>query len=184
MAVAALIIVYRHWVIGGMTAHTERIVKDMAKTGTRVVDMEMNGRRRLVKVAVQAVDISVIGVVDDHLHRGAGGCRRVDVAAGVVAGDATTKMGGQDIGPVLYRVAVGAKLRVGLRPIGNRVEHDGVVNRSAGGAMVMAGEVGRMAADTFATANNSRSDEGAVGGRVVAGAATLSGMCLTNTDEG
>ena len=156
MAVTALIIVYRHWVIGGMTANTERIVKDMAETGSRVVDMEMNGRRRLVKVAVQAVDISVIGVVDDHLHRGAGGCRRVDVAAGVVAGGTTTKMGGQDIGPVLDRVAVGAELRVGLRPIGNRVEHNGVVNRSAGGAMVMAGEEGRVAGDAFAAACDCR----------------------------
>ena len=101
MAIAAFVTVNRHRVVGWMTADTEGYVKDMAQAGGGVIDMEMDCRRRLVKMTVQAVDIGVVGIFNDHLHRGAGGCQRVDVTAGVMAGGATTEMGGQDIWPVL-----------------------------------------------------------------------------------
>jgi len=70
-----------------------------------------------------------------------------------------------------------------LRFIGDRVEHDVMVNRTAGGAMVMAGEVSGVAGDTLAAAGNRRALEFAVDGRLVAGGAAIIGMDLTGADE-
>ena len=94
MAIAALVRVYCHRVIGRMTADTERGVEDIAKTGGRVIDMEMGVRRRFIPMTGQTVHHGMVGVVDDHQHRGAGWCGWVDVTGGVVAGGAAAEMGG------------------------------------------------------------------------------------------
>lgn len=80
-------------------------------------------------------------------------------------------------------MAVGAGLIIGLAKVCHGVEHDVVVDRAAGGAMVMAGEEGRVAGDAFAAASDSRAFELAVGGRIVAGGASIVGMNLTAADE-
>ena len=90
--------------------------------------MEMGGRRRLVPMAVQAIHGRVIGVHDYHRYRGAGGGQRVDVAAGVVAGSAEVVVGGEDVLPVHYRVAVRAGLRISLAAVCRRVDLDGMVD--------------------------------------------------------
>ena len=94
--------------------------------------MDMGGGCRLVPMTVQAVHRGVIGVHNDHLHRGAGGRRRIDIAGGVMAGSATAEVGGQDIRPVQDRVAVGAWLGVGLAAISGRVELNAMVDGAAG----------------------------------------------------
>jgi len=183
VAIAALVVVDGHRIIGLMATDTERSVEDIAKTGGRVVDMEMGVRRRLVPMAGEAVDCGLVGVGDNHLHRGADWRRRVDVTGGVVTGAATTEMGGQDVRPVEDRVTVGAGLRVCLGTIGGRVELDGMVDQAAGGAMVMGREGSAMAGDALAATSNGRGDETAVGHGVVAGDAPFGSMNLANTDE-
>lgn len=74
--------------------------------------MQMGCRGCFVEMATEAIDHGVVGGFDDHQYSGAGWCGRVDVAAGVVAGGATTEMGGQDIWPIQGRVTVGARLGV------------------------------------------------------------------------
>lgn len=44
----------------------------MAKTSGRVIDLEVGGRCCLVLVAVQAMNRRLVGVGNDHRHRGAG----------------------------------------------------------------------------------------------------------------
>ena len=74
--------------------------------------------------------------------------------------------------------------RVGLRTVGGRVKQDSVVNRTTGGSMVMNREVRGVAGDALATTGKGRGDEGAIGGSVMAGGATLGVMDLASTDEG
>jgi len=187
VAFTALIGVHRHRVVGWMTADTERGVLDMAQAGSGVIDMEMDGRCCLVKVAVQAIDYvsrcALVGIGNDHRHGGAGGSLRIDVAVAVVTGGANPEMGGQDVWPVLGRVAVGARLIIGLAFIGERVEHDVMVNQATGAAMVMAGEVSGMTDGAFPAAGNCRAFELAIGCRAVAGGATIVGMDLACANE-
>jgi len=118
-----------------------------------MIDMQMGGRGLLVHMAVQAVnDVSngpLVGVGNDHGNRGASGGLRVDVAVGVVTGGATTEMGCQDIRPVLDRVAVRAGLGAGLGAVVCEVNHY-IMLDAAGGAVVMGGEIVRMAIDALA----------------------------------
>lgn len=66
-----------------------------------------------VFVAVETVDHSGI-TCDDVLHRCADRDLGVDVPGGIVAGSAYAIVGGQDVRPVLHRMAVGARLQVNL----------------------------------------------------------------------
>ena len=141
MAVAALIGMYRHRGIGlvVMTADTERGVEDMAQTQGRVVFIKrMEGRRGLVTMAVQTVNRAVVGVFDNHPHRGAGCRHRIDITGFIMTGGATTLMGSQDIFEVEYRVAVRAILGIGLGQVGRQVDLDAVIDDATGSAMIMA----------------------------------------------
>ena len=134
-------------------------------------------------VAIQAVDCGVVGIDNNHRHRGAGQDCRVDIAAGIVAGAATAEMGGQDLSKGRDRMAVGAGLGVSLTAVGQWVDLHGVINAATGSAMVMTSEIGGVAGNTLAAANNRRGNQGAVACRVVACGATLGSMSLTDADE-
>jgi len=90
-------------------------------------------------------------------------------------------MGGQDIGPVEDRVAVGTVLGVCLGKIGSQIELDAMFDAAAR-AMVMGREQSGMAGDALTAAINSRGDEITVSG-IVAGGAALFAMDLGVSDE-
>ena len=146
MAVAALIGVHSHWVVSWVAADTERGVKDVAKSSSRVINVEVCLRRGLVHMAVQAVDWSLISVLNNHFNCGTRGCERVDVAGGIMTGGAASEVGGEDVRPAQYRVTVGAGLRVCLCTVGHRIHLYGMVNGATSCAMVMASEVSRVTA--------------------------------------
>jgi len=133
-------------------------------------------------VTSDAVDCRVVGVVDDHLYGGAGGANRVAITAGVMTGGAVIAMGGQNIRPVLDRVAVGARFVINHAQIGCRVDLHRMVNAAASAAVVMAGKGASVAALAFAAASDGRADAGSRGGRM-AGQATIDGMNLAGPDE-
>jgi len=107
----------------------------------------------LVLMAVEAVDGSGKVVVDDVLYSRAHRSLGVDVPGGVMAGRADVQMAGQDIIPILHRMAIGAGLGINLAQVGRTYRYL-MVNRTADGAMVVASaygaKVGGMAVDTLA----------------------------------
>ena len=68
-------------------------------------------------MAGKAVHRAVVGVLDHIMDQGAGGAHRVNIPAGVVTGGAEGEMGGQDVRPVLDRMAVGTWLGIRLAKI-------------------------------------------------------------------
>lgn len=132
MAVGAGVIMDQHRTVGWMAKrHAGRIVKHDAKAGSRMIRWDMRGWGNLIPVAGQAVNCGVVGVHDDVVNRGAGGGDRVGVTRGVMAGAALAVVGGEDIWPVHDRVAMVARLRIGLAKVANTLEH-GVINNAAG----------------------------------------------------
>ena len=184
MAVATLVGVNRHRVVGWMATNTERGVEDMAKTGGRVVDAEMGARILLILMAVQAVNRGVIGIHNHHLHSSPGWSYRVDVPAGIMTGATPTKVGGQDICKGSNRVTVRARLAIGLTTIRQGVDLHGMVDSAACQTMVMAIKVGGMAGDTLSATCNSWGDQGTVPCRIVAGCTTLKCMDLSHANKG
>ena len=159
----------------------------MAEAGGGVIHVQMGGRRRLVTMAVQAIDCCVIGVGNNHLHRSASWRQGIDVAAGIVAGAATigvNRMLDQDIGKSANHMAVGTGLGIGLAAISRRVDLDRVIYCATHRTMVMAIEIGSVAGDALTAADNSRGHECAIASRVVAGGATLGGMGLAYANKG
>ena len=111
VAVAALVAVHRHRIVSAMAADAEWGIKDMAQAAGRVIDVQVSGRGLLVPMAVEAANNALIGVGNHHGHRGAGGCRRIDIAGGVMAFDTTPcLMDGQDLREVADHMTVGAGL--------------------------------------------------------------------------
>jgi len=92
-------------------------------------------------------------------------------------------MDGQDLREIANNMAVGTGLRVGLTPVGGRVDLDGMIDQTTGRPMVMTIEIGAMTGDALTAASNSRGYQATVS-RVVAGAAAFGRMGLTGTDEG
>lgn len=110
VAVAALIGVDSHRVIGRMTADTEPSIKDVTEAFrcSSMINVEMSGWRLLVQMTTQAVYCALIGVFDDHLHRSACWGGWIDVAVGVMALKAATGfMDSQDFSKGANRMAVG-----------------------------------------------------------------------------
>lgn len=73
-----------------------------------------------------------------------------------MTGGAAAKMRGEDIGPVLDRVAVGTGLRVSLSTIGSWIDNNCVVNRPAGGPVVVAVKKCSVTGDALPTSCNCR----------------------------
>lgn len=96
---------------------------------------------------------------------------------------AASLMQGQNLREVSSRMTVGAGLGIGLAKVGGRVDLHCVVNRAAGSAMIVASEVGAVAANAFATAGHGRRDQSAVASRVVAGGTAAGRMNLANPNE-
>lgn len=93
VAVGAAVSVNKHRVVGRVAkCDAGRVIKHDTEASCRVVDRTMGGSCLLVQVAGEAVYGRLIGVVNHHLHGGAGGRDRVDVAGCVVAGGADVKM--------------------------------------------------------------------------------------------
>lgn len=89
-------------------------------------------------MTADAVDESLIGVVDHRLHGGAGGCCRVGITACVVTGGAVVAMGGKDVWPVLNRVTIRARLGIDHAAIGCRVDLHRMIDSTTCCAVVMA----------------------------------------------
>lgn len=113
VAIAALVFVDGHWVVGWMATYAERRVTDMVESCSRVVDVQVSARRGLVLMAVQAVDDGLVGIGDDLSDCGAGCCYRIDVPGGVVTRGAVDVQS-KDLCKVSKGMAVGAGLRVCL----------------------------------------------------------------------
>lgn len=183
VAVAALVAVDCHRIVGTMTADTERGVEDVSKACGRVVDVQMGGGCLLVPMAVQAGHRALVGVFNDHLHRDAGGGSWVDIAGGVVAFDAAASfMDGQDFAEVADCMTVTAWLIVRLAAISERVEQYGMVDSTSWRTMIMAIEVGAVTGGALTTADHGGRDQSTVSIRVVAGGTTFGGMNLTDSD--
>lgn len=73
----------------------------------------------------------------------------------------------------MNRVTVGARLGVRLSQVGQRIDLDGVINRTASRAMVMTGEVAGMTGGTLAAARDCRCLERTVGRGVMTGGAGI-----------
>lgn len=118
--------------------------------------MEMGGWCGLVLMAVKAMNGRVVGVHDNHGHGGSGRGAWIDVAGSVMASGTKAMVGQEDIVPTEHRVAVRAGLRVCLAEINACEELDGMVNRAAKGAVIMAREVAAVTAYTLPAARNCR----------------------------
>ena len=121
MAVAASVGMYRHGVSGRMTADTELGVQDMAQTVGTMVDLQVDGGRGLVLMAIEAFDRAMVGIHDHILNSGAGGDIRVDITGFVVTGGTAIPVNGvqgEDCRKVADHMAVGAGLEIGLAAIG------------------------------------------------------------------
>lgn len=152
VAVSTTVVVNRHLAIRRMTErHAGRRILEDSKPCRGVIDREVGCRSRLIQMTVEAVDDPRI-IGDDILHRGAHRSLRIDIASGVMTGGADAEMAGEDIRPILHRVAVGAGLRINLAQICRRGHGDRMINCPAGRAMVMAGEIAEVAVDALAGA--------------------------------
>lgn len=119
-----------------------------------MVNRRMNCRRQFVLMASNTVNSSLIGIGNDHLHGDTCGYYRVDIAGGVVTGGAVITMGGQDIRPVLDRMAVGAGLIINHAKVGHRIDLNRMVDNTATAAMIMTGKGPGMTVLTLAAAGN------------------------------
>lgn len=180
MAVAALILMNHHRGVGRMAANAERRIQDMPKSKGRVVSVVWmdDAERALVPMTVQTVDFAVVGIGDDHRHRGAGGEQRIDITSGVVAGAAATEMGAQDFSKVGDHMTIGAGLGIALAEVGCWIDLDVVIDGAARQAMVMTIEVSGVTGGALAAASDGRGDQGAVASGVVACGAPFWGMNL------
>lgn len=88
-------------------------------------------------------------------------------------------MQGQYLSKVSNGVAVGARFRIGLAEVSNRIDLNGVVNDTTSATVVVPGKVGGVTADAFPAASDCRSNETAAASRVVTGGATLDCMHLS-----
>lgn len=147
-----------------------------------MVNRGMGGRGLLIPMAVQAMHRGVVRVHDHHRHRDSGGNQGINVPGGIVAGPAVATMGGQDVRPVQDRMTVGTKLGIDLAEIGRAHGHR-VVNRPAGGAVIMTGKVGGMAILALAGLTEGRA-LAQPGGSIVTGETAANGMDLTGANEG
>lgn len=193
MAIPALVAVHRHRGVGRMTADTEGGVEDMAKAGrcSPMINLQMDGRRLLVHVAVETIYFTLVGVGNDHIYRGVGIGEVVmcligiDVAFSVVTLEATASlMDGQDLREVANKVTVGTGLVIGLTLICYRVELNRMIDRTPQGAMIVSREFGGVAGDALGAAGNDIGRVNLAVRRVVAGDATPWRMDLTGTDKG
>lgn len=154
VAVAAFVGMDRHRVVGRMATDAERGVDDVTQAwGGAMVDADMGVGRFLILMATQTEDRGLIGIGDDHLHRGLGGGEQADFAGGVVAGDAAVVivgMGGQDAVPIQDCMAFGTEFGVGLAQIGGQIELHGMLNGADGGAVTVVVEETYVAGDAIA----------------------------------
>lgn len=62
-----------HGVAGGVTADTQWSVKNVAKAGCSVIDMEVGVWRSFILMTVETMDRCLISIGDYHCYCGAGG---------------------------------------------------------------------------------------------------------------
>lgn len=185
MTVPTLVGVDGHRVVAPMTAYTERSIEYMTKTFRcgSMIYLKMGSRRLFVHMTAQAIHRTLVRIFDDHFHRGASRCCRVDVTTGIMTSGATSKMSCHNIRPVLDRVTIGAGLRACLPKIGSKVDQHGMINQTACRAMIMADKISGVAGDTFPTTGNRRSLKRTVGRSIVTGSTAINRMHLTGANK-
>lgn len=163
MAIGATVVMDRHRVVGQMAlSHAGRGVEGDAASRRRVIDRVVIFGRLLVVVTVEAVDGAGQIAGDDVLHRGANREIGVDVSGRIMTGGAVVIVGLEDVDPVLDRVTGGAELGVNLAQVKGAKRHL-MVDRAAGGAVVMAGKVGGVTVYALSSLAKCRTRAGAGG---------------------